>query len=298
MGCGGTSSGESIKQAVVLREEVKGHSNYVHFLTENAYFWQLVMYDLNEGKFCTTTVSKTSLNPDCEVTVVNNAVYCTGGRVKSGDPSISSDVKVVWFLKGKNSVTPFASLTNPRYRHATTSLNNSTLVAIGGLGHEDKPLAACESCDINSDRWRKMPALNAPKAHLAACSFKDTSIYAFGGADDFIERLDLTQPTALWTLISFTGERPSGDPTKLWCTQATETDLIIFGEKKIALFDTTKATFFPIADVTPQYVPERRNEIKVRKSEVLLMLNASGDLGLFMLSLRKWNIKPHIALVS
>ena len=297
MGCGGQKSAEADNPERRSKADPPGHSNYVHYLAESGSCWQLVVYSLEEGKFCTTRVGRASLFPECESTVINSAIYCSGGRLEGSRPPIRNEVKVLWFLRGNNTVYPFVPMAIPRYRHATASLKNSCLFAIGGVGGQNLPLTSCERCDIHSELWTPLPAFSSQKAGIAACGCGDKLIYIFGGTlSAFIEVLDISQGSPSWSVISCTIDQSIGKTTRLWCAQSSGSDIILLNSAKIMQFDTINNTLRPIADVTGEHVPDKRGEVKVHTDEVTLMLDAGGNLAIFSLTTHLWNIKPHIAL--
>ena len=97
-------------------------------------------------------------------------------------------------------------------------------------------------------------------------------------------------------MITCENEKSHKDLSKLWCSQITDTDIIIFGTELTTVFDTNTKKVSIIQDGKERCVPDKRCEIKKFGNEVSMILEPGGNLGIYSLSMKKWNVQPHIVL--
>lgn len=279
--------------------------NFIHYLAEAAGKWQLVLYCLEEKKFSTLKLDADALNPACETVVIRGIMYCTGGVGRTRRGISLADLKSVSFLQQKNHLATLSSMAIGRCKHGVTEITNTSLCVVGGLIKEAEIVSGSEVYDVLTNTWAYSGVLNHPRIAVAVCSFNAQYVYAFGGktkADDataesnVIECLDTRQVIKTWVVIHCSDECCHINTDRMWCIQASESTVIVFGADKTTSFDTRTRKMVAVQDEGQRYTPDKRCEIRRHDDEINMILEAGGNLGVYSLSTRRWAVQPHIVL--
>eukprot|EP00826_Nyctotherus_ovalis_P003855 TRINITY_DN10798_c0_g1_i5.p2 TRINITY_DN10798_c0_g1~~TRINITY_DN10798_c0_g1_i5.p2 ORF type:complete len:175 (+),score=36.33 TRINITY_DN10798_c0_g1_i5:73-597(+) len=156
----------------------------------------------------------------------------------------------------------------------------------------------CEAFNTQEKRWIEFGRLNCPRVQAAACSIKETAVYVFGGVRDGtetwpIECMELGGKE--WKVVEC--EVKCASPERVWCTQIGEQEIIVFDKKSTAIFHVSNTTMEEEnTDSSARYIPDKRGEIKKYGDDVVMILESSGNVGLYSLTERKWKLRPHIML--
>ena len=122
---------------------------------------QIQIFDQNTKKIIkkSTSLKKDehgySIFPDgCRHILINNILYLTGGNNKCGHIVLSYDII-------SNKLTRLSNFINDHSFHSLEYIDNfDCIVCIGGQNS-----TSCEIMDINSQKWKKLPSLNYPRAN-------------------------------------------------------------------------------------------------------------------------------------
>jgi len=278
---------------------------YVHYLAEEPLQWQLVLYCVEDRKFLTFKLSSESLVPACESVIIRNTLYCTGGIERCNTGQSTCCLLAVQFFQKECCVFPFASMFTARCRHGVTTVGERTICVAGGFESDEKMLAKAEVFDIKKGEWSDAGSLVYPRIDMTACSFGDQYVYIFGGRTknkekmvelNIIEYLDITQENKVWISINCGDFYLGPDPSKLWCIQTDEKEIILFGSEKTAIFNIVSTKVELVNDEEQRFVPDKRCEIKRHGDEINMILEAVGNVGVYSVSTRKWSVQPHIVL--
>ena len=111
-----------------------------------------------------------------------------------------------------------------------------------------------------------------------------------------IEWIDFESPPKVWTKIKCETEYLCR--LNLWCTQISNNEIIIFSKNGTEIFnvETVKMNKQEDDENAKRLVPDKRGEIKKYGDNIMVILESSGNVGIYSLKEKKWNLKPHIIL--
>ena len=243
---------------------------------------------------------------ECESVLFNNILYCCGGLYSYNQCEVSMKLNEVRFSKSGTKVKSLSSMKNARRKHVFISINENDLCALGGIDGVSNPVLNCEVYDIKANRWKPAGNLNHPRICPTACSFDEKFVYIFGGKESknelidssFIEYRDFSIIKNNWNVGKYNSDYAHPDPMRSWCTQINNNDIIIFGTERITIFDTTESKLYieTSNNSKQERFPDRRGQIKKYEDNIVMILEANGNVGIYSLNNKQWDVIPHIML--
>eukprot|EP00826_Nyctotherus_ovalis_P015264 TRINITY_DN14324_c0_g1_i5.p1 TRINITY_DN14324_c0_g1~~TRINITY_DN14324_c0_g1_i5.p1 ORF type:complete len:301 (-),score=54.60 TRINITY_DN14324_c0_g1_i5:113-1015(-) len=290
------NSGNTFNSAVSDSTE-----EYIHYLSKNRRNWRLILYTLKDKAFTTLKIEDSEIVKKCESVIVNGKIYCTGGSSKSN--SVSDEVCVISFQKKSASVRHLSSMNYSRYKHTFISISLNCLLVMGGVGSKSKAVLDCETYNIFSNRWSRMGKLNHPRTSAAAACLNGKVVYIFGGlkginTSQFVEYMKVGDNRSEWKVVDVKVSEECLQVRRLWCTQVSSSEIILFWKSETAIFDTKANKFVLDKDQTNQEytLPDKREEIRKYGDKIAMILEATGNVGIYSLETKKWTVEPHIVL--
>lgn len=274
---------------------------YIHYLSKNRHNWCLILYTLKNKAFITLKIEESEIVKKCESIIVNGKIYCTGGSRKSN--SVSDEVCVISFQKKSANVRYLCSMNYSRYKHTFISISLNCLLVMGGVDSKSRPVLDCEAYNIFSNRWSRTGKLNHPRTSAAAACLNGKAVYIFGGlkgtnGSQFVEYMKVGEDRSEWKVVDVKVSEDCLRVRRLWCTQLSSSEIILFWKSETAIFDAKANKFVLNKDQTKQeYVlPDKREEIRKYGNKIAMILEATGNVGIYSLETKKWTVEPHIVL--
>ena len=216
-----------------------------------------------------------SIFPDgCRHILINNILYITGGNNRCGYIVLSYDIL-------SNKLTRLSNFTNEHSFHTLEYIDNfDCIVCIGGENS-----SVCEIMDISSQKWKKLPSLNYPRANCNVFYNNITEqVYALFGLkgnlwdknsknSDKIEVLNLKNIDNGWINIEY--YKSTGLDLKLnFCKTMpfTKDKLIIMGGNNVrsfeeqnfyALFDMNRNEIIKVDKQTMELIKKKKKKMRV-----------------------------------
>eukprot|EP00826_Nyctotherus_ovalis_P020635 TRINITY_DN1649_c0_g2_i1.p1 TRINITY_DN1649_c0_g2~~TRINITY_DN1649_c0_g2_i1.p1 ORF type:complete len:306 (-),score=42.52 TRINITY_DN1649_c0_g2_i1:105-1022(-) len=303
MGCCSPNNKEKIFSEADA-ETIETSDNSIHYLIETALQWWLILFNTRQRSFITLKLENQMLVTDCENVLSNEGLYCSGGMPRYKHAKTSIKLNKVCFNKKKAWVIPLMSMKYSRRKHAFIRVDENVLCALGGYEARDCILSSCEVYNVRNNKWQVIESLNYPRACATACNFQGHFVYVFGGTSKsnrsggtslIIEFRDFSAQSA-WTVVDYASNCVCSNPDKLWCTQINANEIIIFSEENIGRLDVEKGKLWVEKSGGEKHLPDKRGHIKEYENKVFMILETSGNVGIYSLNDKKWSFQPHILL--
>lgn len=303
MGCCSPNNKEKVFSETDV-ETIETSDDSIHYLIETALQWWLILFNTRQRSFITLKLENHMLATDCESVLSNEGLYCSGGMPRYKHATTSKRLNKVSFNKKKAWVTSLAAMRYSRRKHAFIRVDGNVLCALGGYEAKESVLSSCEVYNVRSNKWQVIESLTYPRVSATACKFQDRFVYVFGGTgklsgprgvSPIIEFRDFSARCA-WTVLDYAGDCVCSNPDKLWCTQISASEIIMFSEESIGRLDVEKGKLWVEKSGGEKYLPDKRGQIKEYENKVFMILETSGNVGIYSLNDKKWSFQPHILL--
>lgn len=151
------------------------------------------------------TWSRSDISPfDVRVmgtTVLNNLIYCAGGKVLEDDTMYLSSFHVYYPMD--YMLQELAPMASARALLSLTAHSDGCLYAVGGF-NENGYLPTVERYDVSEETWSTVASLSEPRSGVACVSVND-KLFAVGGRNDsdIVTTVEcFTRNSEQWTRVS------------------------------------------------------------------------------------------------